>query len=75
MVRALIVMRWICHPSHRLVRVKQWELLRAGALTQPLHMFDVVMHAAPTLLLLLHLGARWRARQRAPASAQPYCGE
>lgn len=43
--------------------VEKLRLLAQGALVRPLDIFDLVLHAAPLLLVALKLGRRLRARR------------
>ena len=43
--------------------VEKLRMLRQGTLVRPLDIFDLVMHAAPLLLLAFALWRRWRARR------------
>jgi len=43
--------------------VEKLRLLIQGALTRPLDVFDLAMHATPLLLVCLKLWRQWRARR------------
>ena len=44
--------------------VEKLRLLLQGALVRPLEIFNLVMHAAPLLLVALKLWRQWRARRQ-----------
>ena len=46
--------------------VEKLRMLAAGELTRPLDIFDLVLHAAPWILLLLKLQRRTRRARPAP---------
>lgn len=41
--------------------VEKWRMLFSGTLRRPLDWFDLVLHSAPLLLLLLKVAFTWRA--------------
>jgi hypothetical protein len=43
--------------------VEKMRLLVQGALVRPLDIFDLLMHAAPLLLVAAKLWRQWRARR------------
>lgn len=44
--------------------IEKLRLLARGALTRPLDVLDLAMHAAPLLLVALKFWRQWRTRRR-----------
>jgi hypothetical protein len=46
--------------------IEKWRMLMQGTLTQPIDIFDLLLHTVPLVLLALRLGRLWRQRRPGP---------